>query len=253
MAKSQAPFLQCIVLSSYPMWKDKKEEDYFIPPLAPYVKWVGAYHQLVRRLYEEHKTVRKAWRGFMRAIPELEGRLEFGVFEQILLFSLFLSEWEKYEPRPDERLEQVIQKLTDERDRAVLKAKIHERNELELKDRKELLEKQAAGLTRELQVLRNQLDAASKRLDMVTQELDENRAEVESLKRQKPAVVIQKSGVLKVGRWNAQISRDGYYRLFRKIGGKLHSIYIGKELDIEKAKLRIAEKESELLATDKTP
>jgi hypothetical protein len=51
----------------------------------------------------------------------------------------------------------------------------------------------------------------------------------------------------KIGRWNAQRSKDGYYRLYRKIKGRVHSIYIGKELDIDKARMRIAEKEIKLL------
>jgi hypothetical protein len=50
----------------------------------------------------------------------------------------------------------------------------------------------------------------------------------------------------KIGRWNAQRSKDGYYRLYRKIGGRVHSIYVGKELDIDKAQSRIADKERKL-------
>lgn len=44
-----------------------------------------------------------------------------------------------------------------------------------------------------------------------------------------------------------QLSKDGYYRVYRKIKGKVHSIYIGKELDIDKANRRIADKERELM------
>jgi chromosome segregation ATPase len=51
----------------------------------------------------------------------------------------------------------------------------------------------------------------------------------------------------KIGRWNAQRSKDGYYRLYRKIGGRVYSIYVGKELDINKAQSRIADKEKKLL------
>ena len=50
----------------------------------------------------------------------------------------------------------------------------------------------------------------------------------------------------KIAGWNVQRSKDGYYRVYRKIRGKVHSIYIGRELDIEKANRRIAEKEEEL-------
>jgi hypothetical protein len=54
----------------------------------------------------------------------------------------------------------------------------------------------------------------------------------------------------KIGRWNAQRSKDGYYRLYRKIRGRVHSIYIGKDLNIDKARRRIAEKEKQLLGVD---
>ena len=50
----------------------------------------------------------------------------------------------------------------------------------------------------------------------------------------------------KIAGWNVQRSKDGYYRIYRKIRGKVRSIYIGRELDIEKANRRIAEKEKEL-------
>ena len=54
----------------------------------------------------------------------------------------------------------------------------------------------------------------------------------------------------KIGRWNAQLSKDGYYRLYRKIGGRVHSIYVGKELDIDKAERRIADRERKLFTLD---
>jgi len=72
-----------------------EDEDYFIPVLGPYVQWVKAYGELIHGLYEEHKTVGKVWKAFVAAIPGVERKLKFAVFEQIVLFSLFLSEWEK--------------------------------------------------------------------------------------------------------------------------------------------------------------
>ena len=75
----------------------QREQDYFIPALAPYVQWVKAYKQLISELYAEHKTVKRSWIAFIETIPGVEQRLEFAVFEQILLFSLFLSEWNRTE------------------------------------------------------------------------------------------------------------------------------------------------------------
>ena len=306
----------------------EKEEDYFIPPLAPYVQWVRAYNQLVSLIYDEHKTVAKAWNAFRSAVPGIERRLEFGVFEQILLFSLFLSEWNKSEEAApsrkaalpgvsDERLEQVIQKLretVEERDSALWNIKNYEQDALALKERNERLEKQVADFDRAITNLRNDLGGANTHLNRVIQELDTNCAQIVSLGEENAALKIEKafleqqieelrekkeraassftpasriaavntpdlldgplqaviqwpnhsatekviqtrkeSASLKIGRWNVQLSKDGYYRLFRKIRGKLHSIYLGKELDIEKAQMRIADKERELLGLAPEP
>ncbi|MDR3556795.1 MAG: hypothetical protein P4L55_18740 [Syntrophobacteraceae bacterium] len=298
------------------MWTGNKEEDYFIPPLAPYVQWVKAYNQLVCLLYSEHKTVARTWKAFRKAVPGIEGRLEFGAFEQILLFSLFLAEWNKSEKSTaagqiheseialgkvfDERLEEVTQELRrtiDQRDRALWNIKNYERDALALKERSVRLESQASELDKALRVAKEQLE-------QVTHELDNSRAEIESLREENAAIKFEKalleeqvkklgerssdwppvdgagaveapqageepvqavthggrqaseqavtqrtpgSARTKIGGWNVQLSKDGYYRLFRKIRGKVYSIYIGKELDIEKAEMRIADKERKLL------
>jgi myosin heavy subunit len=294
-------------------WTANKEQDYFIPPLAPYVQWVKAYNQLVSLLYNQHKTVRKAWKAFKDAVPGIEGRLEFSVFEQILLFSLFLTEWNQSDKSPlsrkidrqhasssasalstppDDRLEQVIQKLRetiDERDRALWHIKNYEKDTMALKERKERLERQAADFDKALEILRNDLNVANEHSNRVTQELDTSRAELASLREENETLKSEKafleeqienltvkapdrqegpiqpvtqwrpqatdrgvtqnppgSAPLKIGKWNVQLSKDGYYRLFRKVRGRLHSIYLGKELDIEKAEMRIADKEREL-------
>ena len=41
-------------------------------------------------------------------------------------------------------------------------------------------------------------------------------------------------------------AKDGYYRLHRKIKGRVHSIYLGKIPDTEKALKKIAAKEKKL-------
>jgi len=46
--------------------------------------------------------------------------------------------------------------------------------------------------------------------------------------------------------WTVQKGRDGYYRLFKKIGGRVHGIYLGRALDVEKAQARIRAKEKAL-------
>ncbi|MCP4751580.1 MAG: hypothetical protein GY866_11850 [Proteobacteria bacterium] len=50
----------------------------------------------------------------------------------------------------------------------------------------------------------------------------------------------------RVSGWNVQKAKDGYYRCYRKIGGRVRTIYIGRTLDIPKARRRIKEKEEKL-------
>lgn len=301
----------------------QKDEDYSISALALYVQWVKAYRQLICALYDEHKTVRKAWKAFKEAVPGVEKKLEFGVFEQMLLFSLFMSEWDNSEVREGpggdlgcaiagraasvkefgNQLDSVIQKLqetTSARDRALWDLKHHEQDLAVLRDQKAHLENQLTSFERSLEMLQNELAGAGERADRATEELDKSRAENAVLQEECAAlrdkgasleeevaglrktlgefvagspqsqqlVMVEKPNVKegytqaviqwaqpgagaaispkKVGRWNAQRSKDGYYRLYRKIRGRVHSIYIGKELDIDKAQRRIAAKEKEL-------
>ncbi len=219
--------------------------DFFIPPLTPYVQWVKAYNQLICLLYDEHKTAARTWKAFRNAVPGIDRKLDFAVFEQILLFSLFLAEWD-------------------------------DQDAMGLKSRNARLEKQAADSRNAMQALQNDLHAKEEQLKSVIQELDTARArlaaldeECESLRVQWAATVRQQSNPsgaakrviqkslgpapLKVGNWNVQLSADGYYRLYRKIRGRLHSIYIGKELDIAKAEMKVAEKERELLEPAPAP
>jgi chaperonin cofactor prefoldin len=308
------------------MAKHYQEAEYFVPILTPYVQWVRAYKELIFSLYGEHKTVRRTWKAFKDAVPGVEQRLEFGVFEQILLFSLFLSEWnEGGEQRPPSSREpqentqapdgviQELRNVSEERDRALWNIRHLEENAEKFLAQKENLENRVKSLEMDLGELEKKLGISADNLLRVIHELDAQKEEnarlrlkrTASMKKQtslkhqvkelrekldshtaagvkagQPAEagdgprvrqgpsqmviewvgrgagqgpagkIVQHSETgtcpAKIGRWNAQRSKDGYYRLYRKIGGRVHSIYIGKELDIDKAVKRIAEKEKEL-------
>jgi cell division protein FtsB len=317
------------------MAKLNQEGDYFVPILAPYVQWVQAYGRLICALYEEHKTVKRTWKAFKDAIPGVEQRLEFDVFEQILLFSLFLSECNESnqtgvavqedretkrgsmdfsESHADSQLDTVIQELrttSAERDGVLWNVKHLEENAAGLTARNDDLQRQVNSLKENLDKVQSELGVSNANLDMVVHELDNQRAQNASL-REKHAVMRDKEASLeeqikrlmeksvrvapdkserqgivavkgvenkpgprqtvmwvkqdskpdvgreviqnpcgeipakKIAGWNVQRSKDGYYRVYRKIRGKVRSIYIGRELDIEKANRRIAEKEKEL-------
>jgi hypothetical protein len=101
-----------------------------------------------------------------------------------------------------------------------------------IQDRDEIIEK----LKIENGNLNRRLKEATQRLDKVIQ--------TESIE----ASVIQRldKNPKRISGWNVQKSKDGYYRCYRKIAKRLHSVYIGKDLDLEKARIRITEKEKTL-------
>jgi hypothetical protein len=51
---------------------------------------------------------------------------------------------------------------------------------------------------------------------------------------------------LNVYGWTVSLGKDGYYRLYKTLEGKTESIYLGKRLDSEKARRKIAKKERKL-------
>lgn len=73
-------------------------------------------------------------------------------------------------------------------------------------------------------------------IDTVKQELDrtEEREAGNMIEQDKADTVKQK---LNIAGWNIQQGKDGYYRAFRKIGGKLRAVYLGKSIDGAEAKL----------------
>ena len=187
----------------------EKEEDYFIPPLAPYVQWVKTGLQSACFLiYDEHKTVAESMERLQeRRYPESTAAEIQASSSKSFCLSLFLSEWNKSEEaapsrKPalpgvsDERLEQVIQKLretVEERDSALWNIKNYEQDALALKERNERLEKQVADFDRALTGLRNDLGGANTHLNRVIQELDTNCAQIVSLGEENTALKIEKA------------------------------------------------------------
>lgn len=115
------------------------------------------------------------------------------------------------------------------------------------------------------------LAAISFELDTVRQEKDELAGQLDTIDRQKSKLeerirVLEKENTRVVSRieskrsvrqeskqaprrvmgWSVQQSKDGYYRCFRKIEGRVHCIYIGKTMVVKTARLKIREKEAAL-------
>ena len=151
---------------------------------------------------------KKAWVSLLKILPQLSESMSFNTFKQYM--SVFVS------------VTNGLDKVIQERD-----ALIHSRDNL-LKDLK-ITTKQRAQLE-------SQIDELNTRLDKVIQTQAIDTSIVNGLDKK----------TKRISGWNVQKSKDGYYRCYRKIAKRVHSVYIGKDLDLKKAQVRIAEKEKAL-------
>jgi hypothetical protein len=164
---------------------------------------------------------------------------------------------------------QNLRKIATETDIALSNSdQVHQQNALVRRGREEYFETQVSSLEENLAIVRKEIQSEDEHLERAIIELVDKSRQLGVARKQnaKPGLVqsvIQWTGsgagqsavrntepkipVKKIGRWNAQRSRDGYFRLYRKIGGRVHSIYIGKELDVAKAERKVADRETELL------
>ena len=104
-----------------------------------------------------------------------------------------------------------------------------------IQDRENLL-RDLKKTTKQRAQLQGQVDELKTRLDKVIHAGALGAAVVHGLEK-KPT---------RICGWNVQKSKDGYYRCYRKIAKRVHSVYIGKDLDLKRAQVRIAEKEKTL-------
>ena len=80
-------------------------------------------------------------------------------------------------------------------------------------------------------------------------ELKDRQIELDKIRQGKRvALVTQKLDKMpkRISGWSVQHSKDGYYRCYRKIGNRVHSVYLGKKLDVKKAEKRISAKKKSL-------
>jgi hypothetical protein len=106
------------------------------------------------------------------------------------------------------------------------------------------------GLDKVIQSRNNLLIDLTKQKDQLESQVNELKTRLDKViqtDRIDPAVIkgLDKNPK-RISGWNVQKSKDGYYRCYRKIAKRLHSIYIGKNLDLKKAQVRIAEKEKKI-------
>lgn len=84
--------------------------------------------------------------------------------------------------------------------------------------------------------LENRAEELEQELDRVRQERDPENKVIQRLN----------DPPKRLEGWSVQLAKDGYYRCYRKIKNRVHSVYIGKTFDFDKARSKITKKEKQL-------
>ena len=176
--------------------------------LSP-IAFLIEHRKTILQQYRQHDSkTKKAWASLQKILPQLSECMRFNTFKQYMsVFTVVTNGLDKVIQERDELIQSQGNLLND--------LKIANKQKTQLQ---------------------GQVNALQIRLDKVIQTEASYATVIQGLDK-KPK---------RIGGWNVQKSKDGYYRCYRKIAKRVHSVYIGKDLDLKKAQIRIDEKEKTL-------
>lgn len=196
-------------------------------------------------LFEHEKTILDAygknnskpkdtWASLEKDLPELSSRMTFNTFKQyVSVFSFVKTE-----------LGKVRQKET------ALEVAELEREKQELGQQLRDVDRRLDKVTQNRNEIREKLEKALNEKALMKAELKKRSAGLDEVRQGNQTIprVTQKldKKPIRISGWTVQHSKDGYYRCYRKIDKRLHSVYLGKQLEVEDARKRIAAKEKSL-------
>ena len=207
-----------------------------MPKLNPINVIIKNQKIIIETYHQKNNKPKATWDCLQNILPELTNSMSFSTFKQY--FSVFLA------LLPE--LDKVIQ------DKNLIAKQL------------ETVKSENNNLNNKLQLTAQELDKVIQRenkikhnLSIATQQNSDLKDKAEKIKAELDKVIhknkikINHAQILenqpkKINGWNIQKAKDGYYRCYRKINNQVHSIYIGKTLDIQKAQRRINEKENKL-------
>lgn len=202
----------------------------------PY-RWLLEHRSIVLGLVG--KDYREAWKELCRAWPEVKGMMSENTFKN---YRSVISEGERFYMDLMSKLSEENAKLRqDVGDRSGEWERAVEANR-ELEGELAKLREENQRLDGELSKLRREATIVSDSFMRVLAERDSLQKEVSKLREEKPKESV---GAQNIAGWTVRF--DGrYYRLYKSIGGKVHTIHVGKELDEKKAWEKIREKMREI-------
>lgn len=161
--------------------------------------------------YQETESNKTAWERLKGIIPEIEQAMSFETFRK---YSSILL---------------------------VLNAKLNIPYLLESLDELNMVKQLNTELNKQIE-LNTELNSNAE-LNTVKQELDAVKHELNKLNSQGLNIQVKQEAVkhgLNIGGWSVQES-GGYFRAFKKVGGKMYAVYLGKNLDDAETKIRTKE------------
>ena len=189
------------------------------------------HENTILKAYGQNNSKPKAtWISLEKGFPQLSRVMTFNTFKQyVSVFAFIKTELDKVRQNEINRLEkendQFHQKLC------------YTLSELDkvIQNKDNMLNKMENFRMEKLR-LEIELNSFKAKLDKVRQSQELNSQVRQGLDK-KPK---------RISGWSVQYSKDGYYRCNRKIEKKVHSVYLGKKLDLKKAQNRIDAKEKSL-------
>jgi chromosome segregation ATPase len=223
--------------------------------MASPIEFLMEHRKTILKQYRQNDSKpKKTWENLQEILPPLSESMSFNTFKQYM--SVFVSVTNGLDKVRQQR-DEVIQT----RDALIKDLKITSKQ-------KTLLEKQVDNLKIGLDKVRQNRDEVTQSRDNLIEDLNLTTKQKAQLERQVDDLKtrldkVRQKGVIdvsalngldkkldkkpnRIAGWNVRKSEDGYYRCYRKIAKRVHSIYIGKNLDFKKARDRITEKEKKL-------
>lgn len=177
------------------------------------IDYLLKHSQMVLSVYHQHdKKPGKSWESLLTQLPDVSQVMSASTFKQyISVFGSILAELDKVR----QQREVVTQELI-------------------------LQKAETRSLEKQLQNRQNELDKVRHKHHQDVEKPDKPEKDTLSVRQKLDSPPKRVSG------WNLRRSKDGYYRCYRKIKAKLHSIYLGKTFDPDKAHRLIKEKEKRI-------
>lgn len=218
--------------------------------LSP-MAFIIEHRKIILQQYRQHDNkAKKTWASLQSILPQLCECMRFNTFKQYMSVFMVVTHG----------LDRVIQQrdeLIQSRESLLNDLKITTQQRTQFEGQVDELKIRLAKVIQDRDAVTQSRENLLKDLKITTQQKTQLEGQVNEFKTRLDKVIhteALESAVIhgldknpkRIGGWNVQKSKDGYYRCYRKIAKRVHSVYIGKDLDLKKAQVRITEKEKTL-------